>query len=66
MLKECPFCGSEKHASLGNPSVKIFPLYPDKRDRYAVVCPECGACGPSELSHQDAVAARNKRIDGEE
>ena len=55
-LKPCPFCGDTK--------VKLRKF---KTDKYRILCPNCGATGPSFTQHSwesSSIQARNRAITG--
>jgi hypothetical protein len=66
MIFDCPFCLSS-NGLLGDPQPQevTWNLY-GAALRRAVVCPQCGARGPAELSDKDAIAAWNKAERAEE
>lgn len=53
---KCPFCGSDLQSVVKN------KYYDGKYVDYHVMCQECGTCGPSEPTEEEAVESWNRRF----
>ena len=62
----CPFCNNDFPGSKTEPEYYILnsdqdDFLSDGELLYWVMCDECSACGPTELSQEDAIEAWNNR-----